>query len=775
MEEIRKLCTITFADIAGYTALMQADESRALQLLKIFKSTLEEVVPIHRGTIVQYFGDAVLMSFDSAVEGVRCSLALQKVFLSNNLPVRIGLHLGDVVFTDDNVFGDGVNVASRIESMGIPGCILISKAVRNQLKNQEDLKIEPLGSFDFKNVEESVEVFCLANEGIVRPSRSQLSGKFKQSVKPKFSKIKFVVFGLLALVLVAFIFAQFWPKQELESATPRLAIMDFKNESTNTDQNLVSGLIDQTNARLTGLKNLEVISQSSVQSLNKENLSPVEKGRQLKADFILDGKVEWVNNQEREKEIKIVISLIDVVKDKIEWTDQFQQPLSNLPDLQRELSFSLLKKLNVSLSEREENSIDKSLTDNDLAYQAYINGLKIKPPGHGAEKDFRTAYKFFKQAVVLDGKFGMAWLELGNSYMDLYWYGYEPQLSTMDTAYARLLKAKELLSDDPNVEAKFGDFHYRLRNYDQAMIHFSNAQKNRPNDPRIMQYIAELWRRQGLFEEAIEYMEKGLSLDPLNHNYVTELSWTNLFIGNYKRSLELQDLANRIAPEEEWNYLIKSLILWSRGEDNDLLTTRKLLSRVPDPRSDYPAWFWINQFWFENDVDGVERLLNNIQGDVIELQHSWEPIELLEGMIATYRKENRKAKNHFKKAVEILEKKASENPSDFRIHISLGMAYAGLGDKEKAINCGQKSLELLPLEKDHLLGLDVRYGMMRIYALLGENDLAMDMMSELLSVPCQYSGFFFTKNPEFSAFRNSIRFQDLLDKQRRIYAKYNET
>jgi tetratricopeptide (TPR) repeat protein len=715
------------------------------------------------------------MSFDSAVEGVRCSAALQKVFQSSNLPVRIGIHLGDVVFTDNNVFGDGVNVASRIESMGVPGCILFSKAVRNQLKNQEDLKIEPLGSFAFKNVEESVEVFCLANEGIVKPSRNQLSGKFKQPSKSKLFTRKGVVFAILALVIVAFISSQFWPKQESTSITPRLAILDFISEGEAADQSLISGMIGQINAQLTGLKNVEVISRSSIKSLDKENLTPVEKGRELKANFILEGRVEWIKKGEQEDEVKVVASLIDVEKDKIEWTEQFQEPLSKTTDLQRNLSFRLLKELNVSLSEREENQLDKPLTDNSLAYQAYINGLKIKPPGHGAEKDFRTAYKFFKQAVVLDAEFGMAWLELGNSYMDFYWYGYEPQPSTMDTAYARLLKAKELLPDDPNVEAKFGDYHYRLRHYDQAMIHFSNAQKHRPNDPRIMQYIAELWRRQGLFEEAIEYMEKGLSLDPLNHNYVTELSWTNLFVGNYNRSLELQDLATRIAPEAEWNYLIRSLILWSRGENNDLQTTRNLLANVPDPRSDYPAWFWITQFWFENDVDGVERLVNNIQGEAIELQHSWEPIQLLEGMIAKYRKKTKEAKRHFEEAVEILEKKASENPSDFRIHSSLGLTYAGLGEKEKAIRSGQKSLKLLPLENDHLMGLDVRYGMMRIYAILGEDDLAMDMMSELLSVPCQYSGFFFTKNPEFNNFRNSVRFHDLLDKQRRIYAKFYET
>ena len=158
MKETRKLNTILYADITGYTAIMNNNEEQAMEYLQNFKKILEKKVQNHQGRIVQYFGDACLLSFDSATSGVYCAIALQNDFQKQNIPIRIGMHLGEVVFTDDNVFGDGVNIASRIESMGIPGSVLLSKAVRNQIKNKDNFDLKSLGSFEFKNVAEAMEV-----------------------------------------------------------------------------------------------------------------------------------------------------------------------------------------------------------------------------------------------------------------------------------------------------------------------------------------------------------------------------------------------------------------------------------------------------------------------------------------------------------------------------------------------------------------------------------------------------------------------------------------
>ena len=208
MSETHKLSVILFADIAGYTGLMQKNEHQALLLLNRFKDVLKAETARHRGRIVQYFGDGCLLSFDSSTDGVDCAIALQKTFsTSPEVPVRIGMHLGEVVFKDKNVFGDGVNIASRIESLGIPGSILLSKTIRDQIRNKTDFLLVSLGSFEFKNVDEDIEVFALANPGFVVPKREQMQGKLKKPARKKRARwlIPSLAGGILVIVAAAWL------------------------------------------------------------------------------------------------------------------------------------------------------------------------------------------------------------------------------------------------------------------------------------------------------------------------------------------------------------------------------------------------------------------------------------------------------------------------------------------------------------------------------------------------------------------------------------------
>ena len=178
--ENRKLSTIIFIDIAGYTSLMQTDEKLALEYLAHFKGTIESETTTRSGKVVQFFGDGCLLSFDSSSHALDCAMAMQKTFIKLAIPIVVGIHLGEVVFRDDNVFGDGVNIASRIESMGVPGAVLLSAAVRDQVKNKTEIVLATLGHFEFKNVTEPIEVYALANDGYTVPDPKKLTGKLKE-------------------------------------------------------------------------------------------------------------------------------------------------------------------------------------------------------------------------------------------------------------------------------------------------------------------------------------------------------------------------------------------------------------------------------------------------------------------------------------------------------------------------------------------------------------------------------------------------------------------
>lgn len=179
MKTTHRLVSVIFADIAGYTAMMESNEEQALRNLQIFKDAIEDAAENYGGNVMQFYGDGFLAVFESSTDAVDAAISIQGVYIKNNLPVRIGIHSGEVVFKEDNVFGDAVNVASRIESVGIPHGILVSALVRDQLKNKKEYNFVSLGSFEFKNLVDPVEVYALEKQGFIVPIRDQMTGKLK--------------------------------------------------------------------------------------------------------------------------------------------------------------------------------------------------------------------------------------------------------------------------------------------------------------------------------------------------------------------------------------------------------------------------------------------------------------------------------------------------------------------------------------------------------------------------------------------------------------------
>lgn len=181
MPQTRKISTIVFADIAGYTAMMQRDEVEGMDTLLRFRTELERATTIYEGFIVQYFGDGALLAFDETAKAIACTREMQTAFQGAlDVPVRMGIHRGEVVFRDNNAFGDTVNLASRVESLGVPGAILVSKSVQEVLEADESFIWQNLGAFEFKNVSHSMEILALSGEGLSIPKREEMMGKLKE-------------------------------------------------------------------------------------------------------------------------------------------------------------------------------------------------------------------------------------------------------------------------------------------------------------------------------------------------------------------------------------------------------------------------------------------------------------------------------------------------------------------------------------------------------------------------------------------------------------------
>jgi len=186
MLETRQLAAIMFTDIVGYTKIMEVSESSAIQLRQRHREVFESVTAKYEGKIINYYGDGTLSIFKSTVNSVKCAVELQKHFCQKpKVPLRIGIHTGDIILTESDIIGDSVNLASRIESLGIAGAILVSEMVVEEIKNQEGLPVKRIGSFHFKNVEKPKEIYALTLPGLMVPKTDQLTGKLEEPIKPK--------------------------------------------------------------------------------------------------------------------------------------------------------------------------------------------------------------------------------------------------------------------------------------------------------------------------------------------------------------------------------------------------------------------------------------------------------------------------------------------------------------------------------------------------------------------------------------------------------------
>jgi len=204
-QQNRQLAAILFTDIVGYTNMMQQDEQIAVSVNKHYMAVLKQSVSTHGGEIVNDYGDGSLCTFTSATKAVECSMEMQRQLqLEPKVPLRIGLHVGEIFFEDGKVFGDGVNVASRIQSLGIANSILFSSEINSKLKNQHEFRIICVGRFHFKNVDEPMDIFALANEGLIVPRKEEMSGKLKEIQKKTVSKKWLALISIFILVAAVF-------------------------------------------------------------------------------------------------------------------------------------------------------------------------------------------------------------------------------------------------------------------------------------------------------------------------------------------------------------------------------------------------------------------------------------------------------------------------------------------------------------------------------------------------------------------------------------------
>jgi len=409
-----QLAAIMFTDIVGYTALMGESEQEALHILDLNRNLQKPLVERYGGNYLKETGDGILASFDSASDAVYCAGAIQHAAREvPNLSLRIGIHLGDVVFKDNDVFGDGVNIASRIEKIADSGGIAISEPVHRNVKNKEGIQTEFLTEELLKNVEEPVRIFRAFVEESVQDPVAVTATSEKTTPSGLNRKLIIPIVGLLVILFGFLLYQKFWFGSNEEpgaigsaSNYNSIAVLPFADLSPEGDQEyLGDGIAEEIINVLTRIDGLKVIGRTSSFSFKDQNTDLPTIGNKLGVATILEGSVRKSNNQ-----IRVTAQLIDAKDGSHIWSETYERELEDIFAIQDDISGWIVDKFQLTLTLSREESPP---TRNIDAYEMYLRGRQSFAKGLVGTK---TGVDYLEKAITLDPSFLQVYSILSGAY-----------------------------------------------------------------------------------------------------------------------------------------------------------------------------------------------------------------------------------------------------------------------------------------------------------------------------------------------------------------------
>ena len=526
--------------MSGYTALMQQNEQLAKIKHRRLKEVLESSVSFHHGKILQYYGDGALSIFNSAVDGVKCAVEIQQALQQEpKVDLRIGIHTGDISIENETIYGDGVNLASRIESLAVPGSIFISEKVFDEIRNQEDLTALEMGYFELKNIIKPVRIFAINNKGLVVPGRDTLKGKTKQP-------------------------------------TNRLAVLPFVNMSADSENEYFSdGITEELLNAFTKVDGLQVTSRTSAFAFKGKNSDIREIGIQLNVDRILEGSVRRAGSR-----VRISAQLINAVDGYHIWSENYDRDLTDIFEVQDEISNIIANKCRENLTaKKHEEKLVKTPTQNIETYTLFLKGLhfhnKITP------KNTKKAIEFFEKAITLEPGYAHAYAMAAASYAFLGATGqmqpkeafeivhrYSDKALQLDSslsagysakgaayllydwkwkqAYESLIKAVELHPATTEAHQLLSLYYLSTRRKNEAVDIMEKALQVDPVSPIVNQYLADAYLNAGRTDDALKQVERLLDLYPGMRVALEAKGWCTGMKGDWKKATEIFEEVHRL-------------------------------------------------------------------------------------------------------------------------------------------------------------------------------------------------------------------------------------
>jgi adenylate cyclase len=521
--EQRKLAAIMFTDMVGYSALTQKDEALALRVLEEHRAIIRPLLTKHGGREIKTIGDAFLVEFSSALAATACAIEIQKTLFEraesrpggHAVQLRIGLHVGDVIYKENDVFGDGINIAARIEPLAEPGGICISEDVARQIQNKIDYSLVRLGTGELKNINLTVDIYR-----VIRPWEKRHFG-FMDRFAFFFAKRKSRRLAAALLIILALLAVLLWrtgPASRASLPANRVAVLPFVNISNDSrEEYFADGMTEELISSLSKIHDLNVIARTSVAKYKGVRLDIAEIGNALHVGSILEGSVRTSGDEAR-----ISVNLVDVQTQKTLLTREYTRPIKDVFAIQSDIAQSITNALSIQLLSGEMESLAKKGTENAEAYRTYLLGRVHLSKRTGEE--VLKAIDSFTQAVQKDTSFALAYAGLAECYTLAGNAGYGSLPRDEAIAAAKKFARRAIALDESQAEAHASLAYVKFRidwDWADAEKEFKRALELKPGYARGHEWYALFLSIQGRLDEAMEQMKRAQSLDPLSASVST--------------------------------------------------------------------------------------------------------------------------------------------------------------------------------------------------------------------------------------------------------------
>lgn len=543
MAHYRQLVAIMFTDIKGYSKMMEEDEYAANLAREKMVRSVKEQVAAHRGRVIKFEGDGSLCVFNSSIEAVHAAIAIQHEMQENPvIPLRIGINSGDVMLDEDEVYGDSVNVASRVESFTTPGGIFISGKVNADLKNQPDISTVSLGHYAFKNIKEPVELFAISNPGIVVPGKHKVEGKGIAVTDKGFLSVKNirrVVAGSLLVAALVLGYFKFF-RTNFTAIMRSVAVMPFENMNKDPESEYLSdGITEDILTQISRVSDLNVISNSTMKLFKNSKKSVKEIGKELNAGSILEGSIRRI-----ESKIRIFVQLIEAESGKNLWAESYEEDYSKIFEIQSTIAQDIASVLQAKLSPAEKERIKRKPTENLTAYEYYLKGKEFYT--HYKKDDNEKAIEQFKKAIELDRKYALAWAGLGDAYSQKYGrFGFDK--SWIDSSKIAAGNAIKLDSTSSEAYKALANAFNYANQYDKGFELLQTSVRLNPNNAAAVGNLGTGYFFRGDLPQALKWEKKGAAINPKNNIPFQLIGWIYRLLGDFsnaelwlKKSLDLK-------------------------------------------------------------------------------------------------------------------------------------------------------------------------------------------------------------------------------------------